>query len=123
MRHQTLLTGKGELGDIGDGNQASGKGALVSGLGPLDQLVSRHHVDASWHASRWNLVCTLLHADALPADKRGLLGNEGPLGAVVAALGETDGRLCVPELLLDVADNGIALVAAKDADEKLGADL
>ena len=111
------------MGDIRDGNQTSGKSAFVSGLGSLDQLVSRHNVDASRHASRWNLARALLHPYALPADKRGLLGQQSPFKTVVAALGEAYRWLCVSKLLFDVSDNGIALVATKDADKELRTDL
>ena len=116
-----LLSGFHKLNDVRDGDESSGKDALVTRFGEVNGLAAHDNVDAAGHTSGGDVLGMLLNTELLPVHERRLLVDElegGSAGGHAVVSAAFDGR-SVFELLYDVLVDEAALDALEGAKVEL----
>ena len=101
-------TGKTELAHIRYHDEGACEDALLSCLGPIDNLTTKNNVHRSWHAAGGNLGTVFLNSHLLPVDECTATNVELPCNTVLASLVGALVRLRVSEGLLDIRDDASA---------------
>ncbi len=112
-----------ELRYIRYNNKSTCENALVTCLGPFDDLGTQDDIETARHTACWDLVGVFLNAYFLPIAEPTLINVELPLSSVLANWVPAHDRLGILELLLDIANRGRARRAGECTVQQLWSNL